>query len=128
MLKRISIALAILALLAPYAAEAARPKKEKAKAKQEKSEEQGPMNAGTFAGLALRNIGPALTSGRIVDLAVDPTDQGTYYVASASGGVWKTSNAGTTFKPIFDSQGSYSIGCLAIDPENPLVIWVGTGE
>jgi len=82
----------------------------------------------TFSGLELRPIGPAMTSGRIIDLAVDPHDPRTWFVASASGGVWKTTNAGTTFTPVFDDEGSFSIGCVAIDPHNSLVVWVGTGE
>lgn len=85
-------------------------------------------SADTFAGLELRGIGPALTSGRVIDLAVDPTDPATYYVGVASGGVWKTVNAGTTYGPIFDAQGSFSIGAVALDPHNPNVVWVGTGE
>jgi photosystem II stability/assembly factor-like uncharacterized protein len=84
--------------------------------------------ANTYDGLELRSLGPAFTSGRIADLAVDPRKPGTYYVAAASGGVWKTVNGGATFEPVFDRQGSYSIGCIAIDPRNPLVVWVGTGE
>ena len=91
-------------------------------------EEKDPMNSGTFSGLKFRNVGPALTSGRVADLAVDPRDFNTYYVATASSGVWKTTNSGTTFSPIFDGQGSYSIGCVAIDPHNPNSVWVGTGE
>ena len=87
-----------------------------------------PMCAQTFAGLALRNIGPAMNSGRVSDIAVDPSDPSRWYVAAASGGVWRTDNSGITWKPVFDSAGSYSIGCLAIDPKDPLVIWVGTGE
>jgi photosystem II stability/assembly factor-like uncharacterized protein len=86
------------------------------------------LSSGTFSGLALRELGPATTSGRISDIAVDPTHRATWYVAVASGGVWKTTNAGTTWKPIFDSQGSYSIGSVALDPKDPLVVWVGTGE
>ena len=86
------------------------------------------MSADTFAGLKLRCVGPAFTSGRIGDFAVNPRDFRHYYVAVASGGVWKTDNAGVTYTPIFDSQGSYSIGCLALDPRNPNVLWVGTGE
>ncbi len=82
----------------------------------------------TFTGLAFRGIGPALTSGRIGDLAVHPRDRNTWYVAVASGGVWKTTNAGITWTPIFDGQGSFSIGCVTVDPRNPLVVWVGTGE
>jgi len=86
------------------------------------------LKAETFTGLPLRGIGPAQTSGRVTDIAVHPRDRSTWYVAAASGGVWKTTNAGTTWTPVFDSQGSYSIGCLAIDPKNPLVVWVGSGE
>jgi photosystem II stability/assembly factor-like uncharacterized protein len=95
---------------------------------QEQAEEKGKLNAGTFAGLTLRNIGPALLSGRVGDIAIDPTDKSTWYVAVASGGVWKTTNAGITWTPIFDSYGSYSIGCVTVDPNNPLIVWVGTGE
>ena len=87
-----------------------------------------PMAAATFAGLTLRNIGPALMSGRIADIAIHPRDRATWYVAAGSGGVWKTTNAGTTWAPVFDGQGSYSIGTVAIDPNRPEVVWVGTGE
>ncbi|MDH3403505.1 MAG: glycosyl hydrolase [Acidobacteriota bacterium] len=86
------------------------------------------LAAATFAGLELRNIGPAMMSGRIADLAVHPEDASTWYVAVGSGNVWKTTNAGTTWTPIFDDQGSYSIGCITLDPGDPDVVWVGTGE
>ncbi len=86
------------------------------------------MKAETFTGLALRGIGPALNSGRIIDLAVHPTDRSTWYVAVACGGVWKTVNAGITWTPVFDDQASYSIGCVTVDPKDPLTVWVGTGE
>lgn len=79
-------------------------------------------------GLRFRSIGPALTSGRISDIAVNPYKPHEYYIATASGGVWKTVNSGTTYEPIFDEQGSYSIGCVTIDPQRPNTIWVGTGE
>lgn len=88
----------------------------------------GRLSASTFSGLALRSIGPALTSGRVGDFAVNPARTSEYYVAACSGGVWKTTNAGTTWKPVFDGQGSYSIGCVTLDPNNASVVWVGTGE
>jgi photosystem II stability/assembly factor-like uncharacterized protein len=81
-----------------------------------------------FDGLEFRAIGPALMSGRIADIAIDPENRATWYVAVGSGGVWKTTNAGTTWTPIFDDQSVYSIGCLALDPSNHNILWVGTGE
>jgi photosystem II stability/assembly factor-like uncharacterized protein len=86
------------------------------------------MSAETFSGLKLRSIGPAISSGRVVGFAVHPSNRAHYYVAVASGGVWKTENAGTTWTPAFDNEGSYSIGTVVIDPKNPNVVWVGTGE
>lgn len=82
----------------------------------------------SLSGLKFRNVGPAIASGRIADIAVNPNNPFEYYVAVASGGVWKTVNAGTTYTPIFDSQGSYSTGCVTIDPNNDNIIWVGSGE
>jgi len=79
-------------------------------------------------GLKLREIGPAVMGGRIADIAVNPNDKNTWYVAVGSGGLWKTINSGITWQPLFDAQPSYSIGCVTIDPNNPNVIWVGTGE
>ncbi len=67
-------------------------------------------------------------SGRIADIAIEPGAPNVWYVAVGSGGVWKTENAGTTWRSIFDGQGAYSIGCITIDPSNPHVVWVGTGE
>jgi photosystem II stability/assembly factor-like uncharacterized protein len=75
-----------------------------------------------------RSVGPALMSGRVIDLAFNPKNSSEYYVAAASGGVFKTTNNGQTFQPIFERYGSYSIGCISIDPKNQNVIWVGTGE
>ena len=75
-----------------------------------------------------RNIGPAFMTGRIADIAVDPEDKSTWYVATASSNVWKTENRGTTWTPIFEKYGSYSTGCLAIDPKYTSTIWLGTGE
>ncbi|ANM32147.1 glycosyl hydrolase [Acidobacteria bacterium Mor1] len=93
--------------------------------------DEGPkskMSAETFKGLEMRGLGPALMSGRIADIAIHPDKQNTWYIGVGSGGVWKTENAGTTWKSIFDGQKSYSIGCITIDPRHPDVIWVGTGE
>lgn len=81
-----------------------------------------------LSALKFRSVGPAMTSGRISDFAVNPDNPSEYYVATSSGGVWKTTNKGVTFRPIFDRQGSYSIGCITMDPSNHNVIWVGTGE
>ncbi|NUQ41254.1 MAG: glycosyl hydrolase [Calditrichaceae bacterium] len=103
----------------------AAPPQEKGK---KETQPQTRLKAETFSGLVLRSIGPALTSGRIGDLAVHPQNRSVYFAAVASGGVWKTENSGTTWQPVFDGQGSYSIGCVAIDPNNPLIVWVGTGE
>ena len=89
---------------------------------------QEPLASDSFQGLELRGIGPALMSGRIADIAVHPKRRSTWYVAVGSGGVWKTTNSGTTWSPIFDAQSAYSIGCLALDPTNPEIVWVGTGE
>jgi photosystem II stability/assembly factor-like uncharacterized protein len=86
------------------------------------------VNKVSLSGLSFRSIGPALTSGRIADIAVNPQNHSEYYVGVASGGLWKTTNHGTTFKPIFDGQSSYSIGCISLDPNNPNVVWVGSGE
>ncbi|MCB1035475.1 MAG: hypothetical protein KDD47_16755 [Acidobacteria bacterium] len=94
-----------------------------------KGEEKAEIfSAETFEGLAFRGIGPALTSGRIIDFAVHPKNRKVYYVAVASGGVWKTVNGGTSWESLFDDEGSYSIGCVTLDPNNPDVVWVGTGE
>lgn len=87
-----------------------------------------PFGPQVFGGFRFRSIGPAVTSGRVIAFAVDPSDRAKYYVAVASGGVWKTVNAGTTFTPVFDNEGAFSIGAIAMDPKNPATIWVGTGE
>ena len=122
MLSRFVSLLVLFVLLIDPAAAAKKAKSDEAE------KDQGPLSAKTFAGLKLRSIGPAITSGRIGDIAVHAGDKAQYYIAVASGGVWKTTNSGNTWTPIFDDQGSYSIGCVTIDPRNPLVVWVGTGE
>lgn len=81
-----------------------------------------------FTGLEWRALGPAFMSGRISDIAIQPGDDNVWYVTVGSGGVWKTTNAGVTWKSIFDGQGSYSIGCVTVDALDPNRVWVGTGE
>lgn len=79
-------------------------------------------------GLPLRNIGPATMSGRIVDLAVNESDPFTFYAATATGGIWKTTNNGVSFEPVFENENTHSIGAIALNQEHPNIIWVGTGE
>ena len=94
-----------------------------------KSKEEDPSwTKESVSAFSFRDIGPATTSGRIADLAVNPENKAEMYLALASSGVWKTTNNGTTWEPIFDSEGSYSIGCITIDPTNSQTIWVGSGE
>ncbi len=78
--------------------------------------------------LKFRAIGPALTSGRVADIAIDPTNKRTWYVATAAGGVWKSTNGGTSFSPVFDGEGSFTTGAITIDPKSPSTVWVGSGE
>ena len=82
----------------------------------------------TLTGLKFRSIGPAFMSGRIADIVIDPNNQNVWYVAVGSGGVWKTENSGTTWKPLTDKESFYSTGCITLDPSNAAVIWLGTGE
>ena len=89
---------------------------------------QNKEDSNIYSELKFRSIGPALMSGRISDITIHPENQNIWYVTAGSGGVWKTENAGTTWNPIFDNQKSYSIGCIALDPQNTNIIWVGTGE
>jgi photosystem II stability/assembly factor-like uncharacterized protein len=81
-----------------------------------------------FKGLELRGIGPAITSGRISDFAFHPEHKHKYFAATASGNLWKTDNNGITWEPVFDNEASYAIGVVTLDPNDPLVVWVGTGE
>ncbi len=120
-MKRTLLVVALGSALAAACLAAAPPAKAKDAAK-------SPWNGGTFAGLELRGIGPAFTSGRVQDLAVDPRNRRTWYAAVASGGVWKTVDAGTTWSPTFDATGGYSMGCVTIDPNDSLTVWAGSGE
>ncbi len=101
-------------------------KKKEASGEPEKKESV--PNSSTFSGLSFRSIGPAWASGRISDFAVNPKNHSEIYAGVSAGNIWKTTNNGTTWTPIFDKYGAYAIGCLKMDPENPNVIWAGTGE
>src|SRR5450432_2036197 len=92
--------------------------------------DQAPFNSGTISGLGARNIGSATMSGRVSAIAAHHEQDGktTLFVGAASGGVWKTEDGGTTFRPVFDEQPVQSIGAIALDPKNPKNVWVGTGE
>ena len=97
-------------------------------AKPAEEEKKGGMTADTFSGLQFRAIGPAVASGRVIAFAVNPKNKSEYYVGVAAGGVWKTVNDGTTWTPVFDGEGSYSIGWITLDPNDSSVVWVGSGE
>lgn len=86
------------------------------------------LNDSVFTSLKFRAIGPAFFSGRIADIAVNPNNKSERFVAVASGHVWKTVNAGTTWAPVFDNYGAYATSCIEYDPNNPYVLWLGTGE
>jgi photosystem II stability/assembly factor-like uncharacterized protein len=79
-------------------------------------------------GLPLRSIGPDITTGRISDIEIDPKNPNVWYVASASGGLFKTENRGNTFTPIFDEGGAFSLGAVVVDPKDSNIVWLGTGE
>jgi len=100
----------------------------KREASKEADKKEAGLTSSTFGGLKFRSIGPAWSSGRISDFAVNPYNHSEIYVGVAAGNIWKTTNNGTTWIPVFDKYGTYAIGCLKMDPENPSVIWTGTGE
>ncbi len=114
----------------PKSKKSANKQENKAASTPEKKDEEkkGGMTADTFAGLKFRPLGPAVASGRVMSIAVNPKNKFEYYVGVASGGVWKTVNDGTTWTPVFDKEGSFSIGWVALDPNDASVVWVGTGE
>src|SRR5215472_14881242 len=87
------------------------------------------FDSDTISGLGARNIGSAAMSGRVAAIAaVKENGRLTVYVGAASGGVWKSINGGTTFKPVFDKEAVQSVGAITIDPQSPKTVWVGTGE
>jgi photosystem II stability/assembly factor-like uncharacterized protein len=120
-LSLLTIVISLAILFSPIEAGAQKKKK------QEDEKVEG-IDAKLISGLKWRSIGPALTSGRVADFAVNPHNHSEWYVAIASGNVWKTVNNGTTFKPVFDKYGSYSMGVITMDPNNSNLLWLGTGE
>src|SRR6266487_1976754 len=92
--------------------------------------EQAPYDSSTISGLGARNIGSATMSGRISAIAAvrEPSGKIILYVGAASGGVWKSEDGGTRYKPIFDERPVQSIGAIGLDPKNAKNVWVGTGE
>src|SRR3954469_5830803 len=86
------------------------------------------VTSDTVKGLALRSVGPDITTGRVSDIDIDPKNPNVWYVASASGGLFKTEDRGNHFAAIFDEGGAYSLGAVTVDPKDSSVVWLGTGE
>jgi photosystem II stability/assembly factor-like uncharacterized protein len=120
-MKTLTAAVAALCLAAT-AATGARPAATQASAPADR------LTADVLKGLTFRSIGPVIQTGRVQDIAIDPKNPNVWYVASAFGGLWKTTNRGTTFTPIFDDGGSFTLCCVVIDPKNSDIVWLGTGE
>jgi photosystem II stability/assembly factor-like uncharacterized protein len=120
MKKTLSLIIVTLTLLSIYDLQAQRRKKQ--------VETKPVLDVSAYGSIPFRNLGPGYTGGRITDIAVNPENRSIRYVGTASGNVWKTVNAGTTWQPIFDRYGSYSVGVVTLDPNDPNVIWLGTGE
>ncbi len=92
------------------------------------TEKKDSVKIESFSGLKFRSIGPAYFSGRIADIAINPKKYSEWFVAVASGHLWKTNNAGITWDAVFDNYGAYSTSCIKYDPNNQFVLWLGTGE
>src|SRR5881227_340066 len=86
------------------------------------------LDSTTLAGFRWRTVGPANFEGRVADIAGIPSPSKTFFVAAAGGGIWKTTNNGTTFRPVFDNYPVVSMGALAIAPSDTMLVWAGTGE
>jgi photosystem II stability/assembly factor-like uncharacterized protein len=131
LLRRLSLAGAALALVChivpTQVLHAQRPRAAAAAARSDSGARQ-PVSAETISGLRARSIGPAVTSGRVMSIAVHPSNPGIIYVGTASGGLWKSVSGGAQWTPVMDREGSYSIGWVTLDPTNPNVVWVGMGE
>jgi hypothetical protein len=110
---RILALAAVAALLAPAALRA---------------QARAPLDSAALASFPWRAIGPAIMGGRVTDIEAVPNNPKIFYVATATGGIWKTVNGGTTFHPTFDKERVISLGDIAIAPSNPDVLYAGTGE
>ena len=86
------------------------------------------LTADALKGLELRSIGPTIATGRIADIAIDPKNPSVWYIASAFGGLWKTTNRGISFEPIFHNATSFTLCCVVVDPRDSNTVWLGTGE
>src|SRR5687767_15919637 len=86
------------------------------------------LDSATLGAFRWRSIGPANMGGRVTDIEVDPRNSKIFYVATATGGIWKTVNAGTMFFPLFDKERVISLGDIAVAPSNGDIVWAGTGE
>jgi len=89
------------------------------------------LNADVFSAMTVRNIGPALTTGRVQDVEIDPKNSNVWYVATAFGGLWKTTNRGISFEEIFPRSGQvegFNLCCVVVDPKDSNIVWLGTGE
>jgi photosystem II stability/assembly factor-like uncharacterized protein len=113
--------LSLLVLLFPLSLPAQRGKKPEPPA-------PTPIAAEALKAIQIRSLGPGLVTGRIADIKIDPTNPSTWYIVSAFGGVWKTTNRAASFTPIFENYGTHNSCCLEIDPKNSQVLWLGTGE
>lgn len=122
--KTITLVLCLLLALSPVFSQ----KKKQADKHDAKTEDTLSLEDISLSGLSFRSIGPAVTGGRVIDIEVNPNDHSEYFVASGHGSLWKTTNNGVTFSPAFDGQSSFAIGSVTMDPTNPNVVWVGTGE
>lgn len=127
MMKKL-LTLIFVLLLAGSGSLWAQRKDAKKDAKASESQARPSVPSSFFNAISFRSVGPAWASGRIADLAVNPSNHSEIYAAVASGNIWKSENNGTTWKPIFDKYGAYAIGCIVIDPGNHNVVWAGTGE
>lgn len=127
-----SVRVLVLAALCAASASAQQPARPRGKAQKPEPQAAAPatpvLSRAQLKALRARSIGPAVMGGRVADLALDPQDGATFYVALGTGGVMKTSDNGATFQPIFEHEKVVAVGAVAVSPANPKLVWVGTGE